>query len=75
MFKVGNQTIDNTPIFGSVVVNEDGFLTSAKALRIPYLLHESKIWEEKYLVYLWQKQFLKLMPTLKYPNLSIQYTR
>ncbi len=39
---IGNQTIDNSKIFGFVTVDQDDMIRSAEALRIPFLLQDSE---------------------------------
>lgn len=73
-FKFGNVTIDNTLVLGSVKIDERGFVQKAKAIRLPFVLQNGESTERKMSNYLWQKEFVKLMKTLRHPSIGIYYS-
>lgn len=73
-FKFGNVTIDNTLVFGSVVVDSRGVAQKVQALRLPFVLQYGESDERRMLNYLWQKEFVKLMKTLRHPTIGIYYS-
>jgi len=71
---IGNQTFDNTWLFGSVATNTSGYLLKSTALRLPFLLQYTP--DDPQLiegVKKWQRAFVDLLESLRHPTVTISY--